>query len=70
MIPAAAGAARARGAARETLGSPAERGGGRTGRRGTLEPTARLCFPYLLGGDAQGSSDRRRTPRSEGKGRT
>ncbi|XP_075818220.1 bcl-2-like protein 11 isoform X1 [Microtus pennsylvanicus] len=70
MIPAAAGAARARGAARETLGSPAERGGGRTGRRGTLEPTARLCFPCLLGGDAQGSSDRRWTPRSEGKGRT
>ncbi|XP_041535165.1 bcl-2-like protein 11 isoform X1 [Microtus oregoni] len=70
MIPAAAGAARARGAARETLGSPAERGGGRTGRRGTLEPTARHCFPCLLGGDAQGSSDRRWTPRSEGKGRT
>ncbi|XP_052039533.1 bcl-2-like protein 11 isoform X5 [Apodemus sylvaticus] len=70
MIPAAAGAARARGAARETLGSPAERGGGRTGRRGALEPRIPLCFPCLLGGDVQGSSDRRNTPRSEGKGRT
>ncbi|XP_006498677.1 bcl-2-like protein 11 isoform X1 [Mus musculus] len=70
MIPAAAGAARARGAARETFGSPAERGGGRTGRRGALEPRTRLCFPCLLGGDVQGSFDRRNTPRSEGKGRT
>ncbi|XP_051039386.1 bcl-2-like protein 11 isoform X4 [Phodopus roborovskii] len=70
MIPAVTGAARARSTARETLGSPAERGGGRTGRRGVLEPRARLCFPCLLGGDAQGSSDRRGTPRSEGKGRT
>ncbi|XP_032760069.1 bcl-2-like protein 11 isoform X2 [Rattus rattus] len=70
MIPAVAGAARARGAARETLGSPAERGGGRTGRRGALEPRTRLCFPCLLGGDVQGSSDRNNTLRSEGKGRT
>lgn len=70
MIPAVAGAARARGAARETLGSPAERGGGRTGRRGALEPRTRLCFPCLLGGDVQGSSDRHNTLRSEGKGRT
>eukprot|EP00073_Rattus_norvegicus_P022487 XP_006235049.2 PREDICTED: bcl-2-like protein 11 isoform X3 [Rattus norvegicus] len=70
MIPAVAGAARARGAARETLGSPAERGGGRTGRRGALEPRTRLCFPCLLGGYVQGSSDRHNTLRSEGKGRT
>lgn len=70
MIPAAAGAARAGGAARETLGSPAERGGGRTGRRGALEPRAGLCFPCLVAGGSQGSSDRRRTPRLEGKGWT
>lgn len=70
MIPAAAGAARARGAARETLGTRAERGGGRTGRRGALDPRAGLCFPFLLGSDAQGSFDRRRTPRLEGKGWT
>ncbi|XP_021510314.2 bcl-2-like protein 11 isoform X1 [Meriones unguiculatus] len=71
MIPAVAGAAaRAGGAARETLGSPAERGGGRSGRRGALEPGAGLCSPCLLGGGAQGSSDRRRTPRLDGKGWT
>lgn len=70
MIPAAAGAARARGAARETLGSSAELGGGRTSRLGALELRTRLCFPCLLGGYVQGSYDRRSTPRSEGKGRT
>ncbi|XP_051000547.1 bcl-2-like protein 11 isoform X1 [Acomys russatus] len=70
MIPAAAGAARAGGAARESLGSRTERSGGRAGRRGALEPRTGLCFPCLPSGDAQRSSDRRRTPRSEGKGRT
>ncbi|XP_029412563.1 bcl-2-like protein 11 isoform X3 [Nannospalax galili] len=85
MIPAAAGAARARGAAREALGSRAERGGRRAGglglcaARGPQNPAAGLCLPRRLGGDGQGSLEQRwarigrrgdGSPRSEGKGRT
>lgn len=85
MIPAAACAARARSAAREALGSRAERGGARAGRlglcaaRGALNPAAGLCLLCRLGGDGQSSPEQRwarigrrgaGTLRSEGKGRT
>ncbi|XP_027477226.1 bcl-2-like protein 11 isoform X4 [Zalophus californianus] len=68
MFPAAAaGAARARGAARGALGCPAERGGGRAGRGrlcaapGSLNGSPGLCLPRFLGADGQGSPGRRRT---------
>nr|XP_027807898.2 bcl-2-like protein 11 isoform X1 [Marmota flaviventris] len=67
MFPAAAaGAARARGAAREALGCLAERGGGRAGKRGLCaawgapNPSAGLCVLRCLGGDGLGAPGRRR----------
>ncbi|XP_047379262.1 bcl-2-like protein 11 isoform X5 [Sciurus carolinensis] len=68
MFPAAAaaGAARAGGAAREALGCPADRGGGRARRpglcaaRGTPNPSAGLCVPRCLRGDGPGAPGRRR----------
>ncbi|XP_013378214.1 PREDICTED: bcl-2-like protein 11 isoform X2 [Chinchilla lanigera] len=68
MFPAAAaaGAARARGAARESLGCRAQRGGGRAGRRGlcaargALNPGAGLSLLCRLYGDNQGPPGRRR----------
>ncbi|XP_077884445.1 bcl-2-like protein 11 isoform X3 [Ictidomys tridecemlineatus] len=67
MFPAAAaGAARARGAAREALGCLAERDGGRAGRRGLCEawgapnPSAGLCVLRCLRGDGLGAPGRRR----------
>ncbi|XP_011722864.1 bcl-2-like protein 11 isoform X2 [Macaca nemestrina] len=67
MFPAAAaGAARARGAACGALGCPAECGGGLAGRRGlcaapgTLNPSPELCFLRCLRGDGQGAPGRRR----------
>ncbi|XP_077912410.1 bcl-2-like protein 11 isoform X3 [Halichoerus grypus] len=68
MFPAAAaGAARARGAARGALGCPAERGGGRAARGrlcaapGALNASPGLCLPRFLGADGQGAPGRRRT---------
>ncbi|XP_064428270.1 bcl-2-like protein 11 isoform X9 [Mirounga angustirostris] len=69
MFPAAAaGAARARGAARGALGCPAERGGGgrAAGGRlcaapGALNASPGLCLPRFLGADGQGAPCRRRT---------
>uniref|UniRef100_A0A8I3N200 BCL2 like 11 n=3 Tax=Caniformia TaxID=379584 RepID=A0A8I3N200_CANLF len=71
MFPAAAaGAARARGAARGTLGCPAERGGGGGGRAaggglcaapGALNASPGLCLPRSLRADGQGAPGRRRT---------
>uniref|UniRef100_A0A8P0NPV4 BCL2 like 11 n=1 Tax=Canis lupus familiaris TaxID=9615 RepID=A0A8P0NPV4_CANLF len=70
MFPAAAaGAARARGAARGALGCPAERGGG-GGRAaggglcaapGALNASPGLCLPRSLRADGQGAPGRRRT---------
>ncbi|XP_044910519.1 bcl-2-like protein 11 isoform X5 [Leopardus geoffroyi] len=69
MFPAAAaaaGAARARSAARGALGCPAERGGGWTasGRvcaaPGALNASSRLCLPRYLRADGQGAPGRRR----------
>ncbi|XP_054196042.1 bcl-2-like protein 11 isoform X21 [Homo sapiens] len=67
MFPAAAaGAARARGAACGALGCPAERGGGLAGRRGlcaapgTLNPSPGLCLLRCFRGDGQGAPGRRR----------
>ncbi|XP_063504615.1 bcl-2-like protein 11 isoform X8 [Pongo pygmaeus] len=66
MFPAAAaGAARARGAACGALGCPAERGGGLAGRRGlraalgTLSPSPGLCLLRCFRGDGQGVPGRR-----------
>ncbi|XP_058539246.1 bcl-2-like protein 11 isoform X1 [Neofelis nebulosa] len=69
MFPAAAaaaGAARARSAARGALGCPAERGGGWTasGRvcaaPGALNASSGLCLPRYLRADGQGAPGRRR----------
>ncbi|XP_023045199.1 bcl-2-like protein 11 isoform X1 [Piliocolobus tephrosceles] len=67
MFPAAAaGAARARGAACGAVGCPAERGGGLAGRRGlcaapgTLNASPELCFLRCLRGDGQGAPGRGR----------
>lgn len=63
MFPAAAaGAARARGAARGALGCPAERGGGGRAASGRLcavlaplSASPGLCLPRCLSGDNQGA---------------
>ncbi|XP_059044384.1 bcl-2-like protein 11 isoform X4 [Mustela lutreola] len=68
MFPAAAaGAARARGAARGALGCRTARGGGRaaSGRLcaapGALKASPRLCLPRFFRAEGQGAPDRRRT---------
>ncbi|XP_032208676.1 bcl-2-like protein 11 isoform X4 [Mustela erminea] len=68
MFPAAAaGAARARGAARGALGCRTARGGGRaaSGRLcaapGALKASPRLCLPRFFRADGQGAPGRRRT---------
>ncbi|XP_023474475.1 bcl-2-like protein 11 isoform X4 [Equus asinus] len=68
MFPAAAaGAARARGAARGALGCPAERGGGGRAASGRLcavlaplSASPGLCLPRCLSGDNQGAPGRRK----------
>ncbi|XP_064124441.1 bcl-2-like protein 11 isoform X3 [Loxodonta africana] len=73
MLPAAAaGAARARGAARGALGYPVDRGGRRAGRcglcgaPGALNASPELCLLRCLRGDGWGAPGRRRAQAGRG----